>query len=298
MDRLQEMTSFVAVVEAGSFVGAAEASALSKAALSRHVATLEQRLGVRLLNRTTRRLSLTEDGQRFYARARELLAALEEIESEATSRTVKAAGLLRINAPLTFGVLHLAPLWGPFAQKHPDVTLEVTLNDRVVDLVEEGYDLAVRITNMPSSQLVSRKLASTQLVACASPRYLNAHGVPSHPRELTRHRIAGYSYLATRDEWSLTGPDGIVTVLTRPFMHTNNGDTCRRAALDDQAIILQPDFLIGADLARGDLVEIMPAYRAIELGIHAVYPSRKHLPGKTRSMIDFLVESFLTPSWH
>lgn len=297
MDRLQEMTSFVAVVDAGSFVGAADASGLSKAALSRHVAALEQRLGVRLLNRTTRRLSLTDDGLRFHARAKELLATLEEIESEASSTTSEAAGLLRINAPLTFGVLHLAPLWGRFAQRHPKVSLDISLNDRVVDLVEEGYDLAVRITNLPSSQLVSRPLASTRMVACASPRYLQEHGVPAHPRELTQHRVVAYSYWATRDEWTFTGPDGEVSVRTRPFMHSNNGDTCRRAALDHQGIILQPDFLVGADLARGDLVEVMPEFRSLEIGIHAVYASRKHLPGKTRQMVDFLVEAFKRPSW-
>lgn len=297
MDRLQEMTSYVAVVDAGSFVGAVDATGLSKAALSRHVATLEQRLGVRLLHRTTRRLSMTDEGQRFHARAKELLAALDEVEAEATSRTARAVGLLRINAPLSFGILHLAPLWGTFAQAHPDVALDVSLSDRVVDLVEEGYDLAVRITNMPSSQLVSRRLASTRMVACASPRYLLEHGTPSHPRDLAQHRVASYSYWTTRDEWTFTGPDGEDSVRTRPFMHTNNGDTCRRAALDGQALVMQPDFLVGADLARGDLVEVMPGYRAIELGIHAVYPTRKHLPPKTRAMVDFLVAAFRTPPW-
>jgi DNA-binding transcriptional LysR family regulator len=291
------MTSFVAVVDAGSFVGAADSTGLSKAALSRHVAALEQRLGVRLLHRTTRRLSLTDDGQRFHARAKEVWATLDEAAAEATSRTTRAAGLLRINAPLTFGILHLAPLWGPFAQTHPEVSLDVSLSDRVVDLVEEGYDLAVRITNMPSSQLVSRRLASTRMVACASPRYLDEHGAPSHPRELVQHRVASYSYWTTRDEWSFTGPEGEVSVRTRPFMHTNNGDTCRRAALDHQALILQPDFLVGPDLARGDLVEVLPGFRSIELDIHAVYPSRKHLPSKTRAMVDFLVASFRTPTW-
>lgn len=297
MDRFQEMASFVSVVDAGSFVGAADASGLSKAALSRHVATLEQRLGVRLLNRTTRRLSLTDDGQRFHARARELLGTLEEIESEASSSTSEATGLLRINAPLTFGVRHLAPLWGRFAQRHPKVSLDISLNDRVVDLVEEGYDLAVRITDLPSSQLVSRKLASTRIVACASPHYLQAHGHPAHPRELAQHRVVAYSYFSSRDEWTFEGPDGQVSVRTRPFMQSNNGDTCRMAALDGQGIILQPDFLIGGDLASGELVEVMPQYRAGEIGIHVVYASRKHLPGKTRMMVDFLVEAFRKPGW-
>lgn len=299
MDKFQEMTSFVAVVEAGSFVGAADATGLSKAAVSRHVADLEHRLGARLLHRTTRRLSLTDDGQLFLARAKDLLAAIDEIESEIGSRTGEPNGTLRINAPLTFGVMHLAPLWGRFAEKYPKVSLDVSLNDRIVDLVEEGYDLAVRISHLPSSQIISRKLASTRTVLCASPEYLRRHGVPQHPRELTQHAVISYSNSSSRGEWTFTGPDGeVASVGVNARIHTNNGDTCRTAALDHRGIILQPDFLVAEDLRRGALVELMPAYRAFEFGIYAVYPSRKHLPMKTRRMIDFLVDAFASPSWH
>ena len=298
MDKFQEMASFVAVVEAGSFVGAADATGLSKAAVSRHVAELEQRLGARLLHRTTRRLSLTDDGQLFFTRAKEMLAAIDEAESEISSRSGEPSGLLRINAPLTFGVLHLAPLWGRFAQLYPKVSLDIELSDRVVDLVEEGYDLAVRITNLPSSQLVSRQLASTRMVACASPQYLALHGTPAHPDELAQHEVISYSYWAARNEWTFTAPDdSLVTVRTHARIHANNGDTCRAAALDHQGIILQPDFLVADDLRRGDLVELLPTYRAMTLGIHAVYPSRKHLPIKTRRLVDFLVEAFAAPVW-
>lgn len=297
MDKVQEMTSFVAVVEAGSFVAAADATGLSKAAVSRHVADLEERLGVRLLQRTTRRLSLTEDGQTFFARAKELLAAIDEAESEISARTGEPFGLLRINAPLSFGILHLAPLWGRFAERHPRISLDVTLADRVVDLVEEGYDLAVRITNLPSSALVSRRLASTRMVLCASPTYLQRHGTPKHPRELATHTVFSYSYWSTRDEWNFTRPEGPVAVRLNPRIHTNSGDTCRAAALDHQCVVLQPDFLIGEDLRRGTLVELMPEYRALEIGIYAVYPSRKLLPTKVRRMVDFLVEAFREPSW-
>lgn len=297
MDKVQEMTSFVAVVEAGSFVAAADATGLSKAAVSRHVADLEERLGVRLLQRTTRRLSLTEDGQTFFARAKELLAAIDEAESEISARTGEPFGLLRINAPLSFGILHLAPLWGRFAERHPRISLDVTLADRVVDLVEEGYDLAVRITNLPSSALVSRRLASTRMVLCASPTYLRGHGTPKHPRELATHTVFSYSYWSTRDEWNFTGPEGPVAVRLNPRIHTNSGDTCRAAALDHQCVVLQPDFLVGEDLRRGTLVELMPEYRAIEIDIYAVYPSRKLLPTKVRRMVDFLVDAFREPSW-
>ena len=299
MDKFQEMSSFVAVVEAGSFVGAADALGLSKAAVSRHVAELEQRLGARLLQRTTRRLSLTDDGQLFLARAKDMLAAVDEAESEIRSRSGEPSGRLRINAPLTFGVLHLAPLWGRFAQAYPKVSLDIELSDRVVDLVEEGYDLAVRITNLPNSQLVSRQLASTRMVACASPQYLAEHGTPAQPADLAQHNVISYSYWSAGNEWTFHAPDNSpIVVRTQARIHANNGDTCRAAALDHQGIILQPDFLVAEDLRRGDLVELMPAYRAMTLGIHAVYPSRKHLPIKTRRLIDFLVEAFARPRWN
>lgn len=293
----RQLTSFLAVVRAGSFVGAADATALSKAAVSRHVADLEEHLGVRLLHRTTRRLSLTDDGQRFHARALELVAALEELELETSSSGGEATGLLRVNAPLTFGNLHLAPLWPRFIASNPKVALDITLNDRVVDLVEEGYDIAIRITNRLDAQLVSRKLASTRMVLCASPGYLETHGVPSHPRDLARHRVFAYSYWATGDDWSFAGPEGMVTVRVAPRIHTNSGDTCRIAALEGQGIILQPDFIVGSDLRTGALHELMPEFRSIELGIHAVFATRKHMPLKTRHLIDFLVDAFKTPQW-
>ena len=297
MSRWQEMSSFVAVAEAGSFVGAVESSGLSKAALSRHVAALEQRLGVRLLHRTTRRLSLTDDGQRFLERARELLAGMEAAEAELHARTAEVSGRVRVNAPLSFGVLQLAPLWPGFIARHPNVRLDVILNDRLVDLVDEGYDLAVRITNLPSSQLVSRRLASTRMIACASPDYLREHGSPGHPSELAAHRVIGYSLSSSRDEWSFHGSDGELRVRTRPFMHTNNGDTCRIAALQGQGVILQPDFIVGADLREGTLVEVLPQWQTQEFGIHAVYASRRQLPTRVRALIDFLAESLREPDW-
>jgi DNA-binding transcriptional LysR family regulator len=297
MSKLQQMSSFVAVVEAGSFVGAAAATGASKAAVSRHVGELEQRLGVRLLHRTTRRLSVTEEGRLFFERARELLESVDEAESELTRRSGEAHGLIRVNAPLSFGVLHLAPLWGPFAEAHPKVSLEISLSDRVVDVVDEGYDLAIRIAAIPDSSLVTRKLASTRMVLCASPVYLQRHGTPAHPRELAAHAVISYTYWSTRDEWQFTGPEGRVGVRIHSRIHTNNGDTCRRAALAHQGLVLQPDFIVGEDLRRGELVEVMPRYRSVEVGIHAVYPSRRNLPLKTRRLIDFLADALRAPSW-
>jgi DNA-binding transcriptional LysR family regulator len=292
MDRFLEMQTFAAVVEAGSFVGAAEALGVSKAATSRYVVELETRLGVRLLHRTTRRLSLTEEGKLFFARCKEVLADLEEAEAEVTARSDAATGLLRINAPFTFGILHLAPLWGAFRALHPKVTLEITLADRVIDLVDEGFDVAIRIATLENSTLVSKRLATTRMVLCASPQYLAKRGTPRHPAELATHDVIAYSYWSTRDEWRFTGPQGAVSVHTRPCIYSNNGETCLAAALAHQGIVLQPSFLVERDLASGALVELMPEYKSIELGIYAVYPTRKHVSAKVRALIAFLSEHF------
>jgi DNA-binding transcriptional LysR family regulator len=293
------MQTFNAVVDAGSFVKAAEALNLSKAAVSRYVVEMETRLGVRLLHRTTRRLSLTEEGQVFYARSKTLLTELDEAENEITARSDLASGLLRVNAPVTFGILHLAPLWGAFKAQNPRVTLDITLSDRVVDLLEDGYDLAIRIGTLESSSLVSRQLATTRVVLCASPQYLQTHGTPQHPRELSNHAVIAYSYWSGRDEWRFEGPQGMVSVTTRPCIRTNSGDTCRAAALAHQGVILQPAFLVGPDLAQGTLVELMPQYPSPELGIYAVYPTRQHVSAKVRRLIDFLAGQLAGrgPSW-
>ncbi|SDP87989.1 transcriptional regulator, LysR family [Rhodoferax sp. OV413] len=295
MDRFLEMQTFSAVVDAGSFVKAAEVLGLSKAAVSRYVGELEARLGVRLLHRTTRRLSLTEEGQVFHARSKELLAGVDEAEAEVSSRSAAASGLLRINAPVTFGILHLAPLWGVFRRQHPKVSLDITLADRQVDLVEEGYDMAIRIATLPSSTLVSKRLASTRMVVCASPQYLAEHGTPQVPADLAGHAVIAYSYWASKDDWHFDGPTGPVSVRTQACMHTNSGDTCRAAALAHQGVILQPTFLVGADLAAGSLVQLLPGYQAMEMGIYAVYPTRKHVAPKVRALVDFLAGEFARP---
>jgi Transcriptional regulator len=288
VDRFQEMRVFVAVVEAGSFVGAADALNLSKAAVSRIVSELELRLGVRLLHRTTRRLSLTGEGDVFFGRCKELLAGVEEAEAEITEHSDQAVGVLKVSAPFSFGVLRLAPLWGEFMAAHPRIQLEVTLSDRFVDLVDEGFDLAVRIARLESSSLVSRKLSSTRMMLCASPRYLKTHGTPRHPAELAGHAVLAYSLLAAGDTWEFEGPDGAVSVKVGARMRSNSGDICRAVALAHQGIVLQPAFLVGDDVQAGRLVELMPGYRCAELGVYAVYPSRKHLLPKVRVLLDYL----------
>lgn len=291
MDRFHEMRVFAAVVDAGSFVRAADELDMSKAAVSRILSELEARLGVRLLHRTTRRLSLTTEGEVFVDRCKELLSAVEEAEAEVTERSGQAVGVLKVSVPVSFGILRLAPLWGGFLTAHPQIQLEITLSDRAVDLVEEGFDLAVRIARLESSSLVSRRLSATRMVLCASPRYLESHGTPRHPGDLADHVVLAYSLLAAGDTWEFQGPDGPVAVKVRPRMHTNSGDTCRAAALDDKGVVLQPSFLVGDDLQAGRLMELLPDYRSHELGIYAVYPSRKHVLPKVRLMIDYLAHA-------
>ncbi|MGV0958269.1 MAG: LysR family transcriptional regulator [Limnohabitans sp.] len=291
------MRVFTAVVDAASFVGAGDALNMSKAAVSRHVSDLEQRLGVRLMHRTTRKLSLTSEGEVFLARSREILASIEASEAELSTRSVTASGLLKVSVPVSFGIRHLAPLWSEFLANHPQVTLDVQLADRVIDLVDEGFDLAVRIARLPDSSLISRQLASTRLVLCAAPSYLKRRGTPAHPSELAEHDVMGYSLMAMGDQWQFTGPDGPVSAKVRPRMWTNNGDSCVAASLAGAGIQLQPTFLIDQELASGQLVEILPQFRSVELGIYAVYPSRKFVLPKVRALVEFLASKLGQAPW-
>lgn len=297
MDKYREMQIFTAVNDAGSFVGASETLGLSKAAVSRTLSGLEQRLGVRLLNRSTRHLSLTPEGALFLARCREILSSINAAEAELSMHRLSASGTLKATAPLSFGVRHLAPLWDEFLSMHPDVRLDLELSDRVVDLVDEGFDLAIRIGKLPDSGLVSRKLASTRLVLCAAPAYLARRGVPPHPEALMEHDIVGYSLLTTGDTWLFEGPDGPVSVRVSPQIRVNNGDTGLAIAVCGRGIHLWPSFLVEADLRSGALVEILKEFRAPTFDISAVYPSRKHVLPKIRVAVDFFFERFSLASW-
>ena len=288
MDKYQSMRVLVQVVDSGSFVAAAEALGVSKPAVSRTVSELEQRLGVRLLHRTTRRLSITPEGEMFVLRCREILAGIEASEAEISTRSETVSGLLKVSVPFSFGIRHLAPLWSEFMQRHPGVTLDVQLSDRIIDLVDEGVDLAVRIAHLPDSSLVSRQLASTRLVMCASPQYLAQRGTPEQLSDLAQHDLIGYSLLKQGDVWHLNGPQGPETLRVKPKLWSNNGDTCHAVALKGLGIQLQPSFLVAQELSSGELVEVLPQYRAPELGIYAVYPSRKFVLPKVRRLIEFL----------
>ena len=297
MDQLRQIEAFVAVVQNGSFVAAAEKLGSSKAVVSRLVLELEAALDTRLLNRTTRRQSLTEAGTDYFERSRKILDDLAEANLAASAGAARPVGRLRINAPVSFGNLHLAPLWGGFLQQYPDVTLDITLSDRVVDLVEDGCDLAIRIARLPDSSLVSRQLASTRIVLCASPAWLQRQPPLTRIEDIAAHPVIAYNYWSGGDVWTFEGPQGKVEVITQARLRSNSGDTCLAAALTGQGLILQPDFIVGPDLKAGRLVEVLPQYQAPVLAIHAVYPSRQHLSVKVRRMVDWLAAAFEVPGW-
>jgi DNA-binding transcriptional LysR family regulator len=296
MDRLRAFEVFTTVVGQGGFARAADRLATSPANVTRYVNELEEKLGVRLLNRTSRRLSLTEAGKTLYDRALTILEEVAETEAIASSAAMQPRGRLRINAPLSFGILHLAPLWPRFMERYPDIELDISLIDRVVDLVDEGYDLAVRISRGGSSSLVSRKLSTAHHLICASPEYIARHGAPQTPQEISRHACIVYATSSAPVEWRLfdqAGAEHVVPVSA--MLQTNNGETARAAALAGLGIIVQPTFLIGEEVRRGDLVRLLPDYRAHDIDVLAVYPSRRHVSAKVRVMVDFLVEAFAKP---
>jgi DNA-binding transcriptional LysR family regulator len=222
---------------------------------------------------------------------------LDAAEEAVSSAAPEPTGLLRVNAPVSFGILHLGPVWADFIKAYPKIELDISLNDRLVDLVEEGFDAAVRIARMENSSLVGRRLATTRMCLCASPDYLQRHPPLLALEDLAAHGVVAYSNFASGNDWSFEGPDGQQSVRTRSLVRCNNGDTCRSIALAGGGIALQPSFMVAEDLRAGRLIEILPQYRSIELGVYVVYPSRKQLPPKVRALINFLAERFALPAW-
>ncbi|KAF0814064.1 HTH-type transcriptional regulator DmlR [Andreprevotia sp. IGB-42] len=298
MDRLAAMQVFNKVVEAGSFVRAAALLGISTTAASRLVADLESHLGARLLQRTTRRLSLTEAGRAYHERAMQILADIAEAEAALDDETAQPGGLLRVNAPVSFGVRHLATLLPRYQAAHPAVKLELTLSDRTVDLVEEGYDLALRISGQLAGNLITRRLAPIRIAACAAPAYLARHGAPQTPQELLQHNCLIYTYGAGGDEWRFTQGGTVHTIKVQGTLRANNGDLLVAAARAGAGLINEPTFLVGDDLQAGTLECVLPGFASPELALYAVYPSRRHLSAKVRSFIDFLrAEWGDTPPW-
>ena len=295
MDRFGALTAFARVVEAGSFARAAGRLGVSVSSVSRQVADLETHLGARLLNRTTRRLSLTETGQSFYERCVQLLADLEEAEVAVTAASIVPRGTLRLTCSATFGARHLAPAIAAFAARHTQVRFDVELSERAVDLVDEGFDLAVRIGPTGSQNLVGRRIGATRLVCCAAPSYLERHGEPLVPEDLATHVCLTYEYLPNKNVWLFRDPGGT----ERPVriagpLNANNGRFLEAIAAEGVGISREPDFIVGPDVRAGRLKPILRAIEPPPLDIYVVYPSRRHLSAKVRAFADFLVERFAT----
>jgi DNA-binding transcriptional LysR family regulator len=299
MDRFTALAVFVKVVEAQSFAAAARDFGLSPAMVSKHVRALEERLGVRLLNRTTRRLSLTEVGRGYYERARQILADLEDADRSASDLHAAPRGTLKLNAPFSFGIRHVGPAIAGYLAAYPEVTVEVTLSDRYIDLLAEGVDVALRIGRLADSSLIARRLAPIRLVACTSADYLARRGTPRTPRDLAAHDCLLYTYAASAEEWHFIGPGGadeVVRVSGRLF--ADNGDILVSAALGGLGIALLPTFIAGEHVQAGRLVTLLQGFAAPEAALYAVYPPGRHLSAKLRSFIDFLAARFgEEPEW-
>lgn len=293
MDRFLTMTVFSKVVELESFAAAARQLEMSPAAASKHVQTLEQRLGVRLLNRTTRHVSTTEVGREYFRRSRRILAELEETEQAASHLQAVPRGLLRVSAPVAFGNRHLAPAIGRFLRVFPNVSIDLMLDNRYVDLVEERLDLAVRVGHLADSALIARKLMSARMVLCASPGYLARRGTPTSLRDLADHDCLVHSHTSARPGWHFNAPDGqSVVAQVSGRVQANNADALINLALDGQGILLQPDLLIDQDIQAGKLVPLLSDYRPIDAPIQAVYPHSRYIPPKARAFVDFLATRF------
>jgi DNA-binding transcriptional LysR family regulator len=292
MDRIESMTVFAKVVASRSFSGAARDLRVSQAVVSKHVRSLETWLGARLLNRTTRRVSLTEIGALVYERGRKLLDEVDEIRHEASTFQTSPRGHLRIAAPVSFGVTHLGPALADYLERYPDVSIELCVSDTLVDLVAGGFDMAIRIGQLVDSSLMVRRLARIPFVVCAAPSYLERHGTPQLPEDLSHHQCLCFGHRIPSGEWRLTGPSGEVAVRVSGRITANSGDVLSAVMLAGGGIALAPTFEVADDLKTGRLVRLLPAYAQVGTELSALYPPGRHLSAKMRSLIDFLATRF------
>lgn len=294
MDTPSEMSVFVKVVELGGFSAAARDLGMPKSSVSRYVARLEDRLGVRLLHRTTRSLRPTEVGAAYYARAARIVQEIAEAEAAVTEMHTVPRGTLRVTAPLTFGYLFLGELIASFMAAWPEVSVQVDLSDRIVDIIDEGYDLAIRVGDLADSSLIARRLGTAARVIVASPAYLARHGTPRTPDDLPDHACLLYAYEASMSSWRLS-PER--TVAVRGRLVTNNGDVLAAAAVGGQGLALLPRFIAGRHLRDGRLVTVLDDHVHSNAGIHALYPHNRHLSAKVRAFVDHLVEGLQPAPW-
>ncbi len=299
MDQLSALKAFCRVVEAGGFSAAAVEINLSHTVMSKQVRQLESLLGVQLLNRTTRKLALTEAGQAYYERARRILDELQEADLAATRHHAAPRGTLRLNAPMAFGTLDVAQWLPRFMERYPEIKIDLVCNDRYVDLIEEGFDLALRLAReLPDSTLMARKLATIPTLLVASPSYLHEHGTPATPADLAHHNCLTYTLVPKPNEWIFTMPDGSrSSIIVRGSFQANTGIALRSAALAGVGIATTATFIVHEDLARGTLVPVLPDYTLRARNLYAIYPHNRHLSPKVRAFIDFADEVYRTPTW-
>jgi len=295
MDRFGDLDVFAHVVTARSMSAAGRQLNLSPAVISKRIRRLEERLGVRLIQRTTRQLALTEAGQGFYERVVSILSSIEEAESWVASGAGQARGTLRVSAPTSFGRLHIAPHLKRFLDANPLVTVDLVLSDAFVDVVGEGFDLAIRIADLQDSSLVAKRLAPNHRVLCATPGYLAAYGMPGDINELSRHTLIAHN----ADHWRLDGPEGPVSVRVNGPLRTNSSEVVREALLAGVGIALRSTWDVGPELKSGALQRVLPAYAVgSRVAVYAVYPSRRHLEQKVRAFVDYLGDLYgATPYW-
>lgn len=298
MDKLDAMQAFTKVVTLSSYAEAGRALGLTRSAVSKAVMELEQLLGARLLDRTTRRVSPTEAGRAYYERCLDILASVEETELQVSRLHDEPRGVLKVNAPMSFGALYLGAAMAEFMTAYPELKVELTLNDRFIDPIEEGVDITIRIAALADSSLIARKLAPARRVLVASPEYLARNGAPQTPEDLAHHRCLNYGHTTALQRWQLTHDGRPITVSITSLLCSNNGDVLKAAALAHQGIAKLPTFLVGPEIEAGLLQVVMPAYPPAALAIYALYPPSRYLAAKTRVLIDFLVHRFGNePTW-
>ncbi|MGE6572491.1 LysR substrate-binding domain-containing protein [Psychrobacter namhaensis] len=297
MDRIDAMRAFVAVVTEGSFSNAANALRLSPQLVSKYVSKLEDQLNTRLLNRTTRKVSLTEAGSHYFGHAQQILLSIDDMESQLGGLQQNPKGTLRISAPVSFALKHMARLVTDFQRRYPLVKVDLQLSDRKVDIIEEGFDVALRIGQLKSSSLVAKPVAPIRVVLCASPQYLATHGTPTQLADLNHHRYLHYSYM------NMEGRENLYQCLKTKYMHqgsefrSNNGDVLVDAAIAGAGLVLQPTFIASAALSSGKLVVVLPESEPEPLGLYVVYAHRKLLPHKVRCFIDFIEGYYGSPPY-
>lgn len=292
MDRLSSMATFVKAVEVGSFSAAGESMQMSAQMVGKHVLHLEQHLGVRLLNRTTRRQSLTDFGRTFYDRCKIILAEVENAESMAAETQALPTGQLRVNAPVSFGMQSLAPRLPGFMAANPMISVELTLANRSVDVIDEGFDVVFRVGQLSDSGLIARPLAPYQLILCAAPSYLRDKPAIKTPWDLQDHECLGFSHTELRTQWTFDGPEGKVVIPVNGRLMADHGEPLLCAALAGLGVLLQPVELVRASILRGDLVPLLPTYPVPSRPLHVLYAPDRRLTPKLRAFLDFALMKF------